>query len=199
MESGTSAIEAQIRELGPWHHEIEVQPGVSTRLALDESYPDEFGPVSFLDLREGIRSKLLAVYPNGLEGRSVLDCGCNCGECLFWAKELGAGQCFGFDAREHWIRQGRFLAEYSQLPSDDVTLEVMNLYDLPDQNLGQFDVVFFHGLLYHLPDPVTGLRIAADHCRELMFVSTSTAAGLPDGLLKVDRRASRSCSPERTV
>lgn len=109
----TALLEREIKRLGPWHHDIEVVPGITTRLSLNEDYPAELGPVSFLDMRDAVRSKLLSVYPDGLQGRSVLDCGCNCGECLFWAKELGAGECFGFDAREHWINQGRFLAEHS--------------------------------------------------------------------------------------
>ena len=176
-------LEQEIRRLGPWHHEIEVAPGVSTRLALDETYPEEHGPVSFLDWGDSFKQKLLAVYPDGLQGRTVLDCGCNCGECLFWSKELGAGECFGFDAREHWIAQGRFLAEHSQLPSDDVRLEVTDLYTVPSLKLQPFDIVLFQGLLYHLPDPVAGLRIAADLARELIVVNTATKAGLPDGML----------------
>jgi len=183
------ALKAEIRRLGPWHHEIEIVPGISTALAREESYPAEYGAVSFLDWRESFRSKLLSVYPQGLDGRSVLDCGCNCGECLFWAKELGAGTCFGFDAREHWIAQGRFLVEHSRLPSDGVTLEVRDLYEVPALGLSQFDVVLFHGLLYHLPDPVTGLKIAGDLAKELIVVNTATVAGVPDGLLQVGQES----------
>jgi tRNA (mo5U34)-methyltransferase len=183
------ALKVEIRRLGPWHHEIEVVPGVSTALARDETYPDEYGKVSFLDMRQSFRSKLLSVYPRGLESRSVLDCGCNCGESLFWAKEMGAGQCYGFDAREHWIAQGRFLAEHSRLPSEGVTLEVRDLYEIPSIGLSAFDIVLFHGLLYHLPEPVTGLKIAGDLAKELIVVSTSTAAGLPDGLLQVGQES----------
>jgi tRNA (mo5U34)-methyltransferase len=183
------SLKDEIRRLGPWHHEIEVIPGVSTGLARDETYPKEYGKVSFLDMRQSFRSKLLSVYPKGLDGRSVLDCGCNCGESLFWAKEIGAGHCFGFDAREHWIAQGRFLSEHSQLPSDGVTLEVNDLYEVPKMGLRPFDIVLFHGLLYHLPDPVTGLKIAGDLTKELIVVSTSTAAGLPDGVLRVGQES----------
>jgi tRNA (mo5U34)-methyltransferase len=185
------ALKDEIRRLGPWHHEIEVVPGVSTALARDETYPDEYGKVSLLGVgwRESFRSNILSVYPEGLGGRSVLDCGCNCGECLFWAKEMGAGKCYGFDAHEHWIAQGRFLAEHSQLPSDGLTLEVRDLYEVPALGLDAFDIVLFHGLLYHLPDPVTGLKIAGDLAKELIVVNTATAAGLPDGLLRVGQES----------
>lgn len=180
-------LKAEIRRLGPWHHEIEVVPGVSTSIARDEPYPEQYGRVTFLDWRDSFRSKMLSLYPGGLGERSVLDCGCNCGECLFWSKELGAGRCYGFDARAHWIAQGRFLIEHSQLQSDDVTLEVHDLYEVPSLGLEPFDVVLFHGLLYHLPDPITGLRIAGDLTRELIVVNTATATGHPDGLLMLGK------------
>ena len=31
-----------------------------------------------------------ALYPDGFQGRSIMDCACNCGGYLFWAKEIGA-------------------------------------------------------------------------------------------------------------
>jgi tRNA (mo5U34)-methyltransferase len=48
----------------------------------------------------------------------VLDCACNCGAFLFWAKELGADECFGFDIRQHWIDQAEFLREHRAWPTE---------------------------------------------------------------------------------
>jgi tRNA (mo5U34)-methyltransferase len=109
--------------------------------------------------------------------------------CLYWAKEVGAGRCYGFDAREHGIAQGRFLAEYSQLLSDDVTLELRDLYEVPALNLSAFDIVLFRGLFYHLPDPGEGLKIAGDLAKELIVVNTATVSGLADGLLLVGQES----------
>ena len=81
--------------------------------------------------------RLGAIFPRGLEGRTVMDCACNCGAYLFWSKEPGAGECFGFDAREHWIAQARFLAEHRTQPSDGMRFEVCDLYDLPRARAGQ--------------------------------------------------------------
>ena len=116
---------------------------------------------------------LRAVYPNGLEGRSVLDCACNAGGHLFGAVRAGAGSGLGFDAREHWVAQARFLSQHMR--ADGLDFEVLDLHDLPSRGVGQFDVCFFSGIFYHLPDPVAGLRIAADHTRELLILNTSTA------------------------
>ena len=42
----------------------------------------------------------------------------------------------------------------------------------------------FKGIFYHLPDPITGLKIAADLTNEVMFFNTSTTWGEEDGNLK---------------
>ncbi len=62
----------------------------------------------------------------------MLDCACNCGAYLFWAKDEGAGRCRGFDVRAHWIDQARFLQRHRQGPNEDMRFEVMDLMDLPD-------------------------------------------------------------------
>ena len=187
---------AQLREevirLGPWHMDVEITPDVSTSAFLEappDTYPDWYGPITFHTPHDGFLRRLRRVFPDGLEGRSVLDCACNCGAYLFFAKEAGAGRCVGFDVREHWIRQARFLAEHRRQPTEDMRFEVCDLYDLPTLELGRFDVTFFYGIFYHLPDPVTGLKIAADITDELLILNCATMAGRPDGLLVAERES----------
>jgi tRNA (mo5U34)-methyltransferase len=192
MAVDDSALKDEIIRLGPWHLDVEVTPEVSTRVALEappDSYPDSFGPVSFVDARESWKANMRRIYPDGLEGRAFLDCACNCGGYVFWAKELGAGRCFGFDVHDHWIKQARFLLEHRTGPRDDVRFETRDLYDLPKIHLEPFDVTLFKGIFYHLPDPITGLKIAADLTKELMIVGTATRSGLPDGLLAIDQES----------
>ncbi len=157
-------------------------PGVTTAVSREVEYPDEFGEVALWDYRPEFQALLRSLYPT-LEGRSFLDCACNCGGYLFWAKELGAARSFGFDVREHWIRQARFLAEHR---AEEVEAVVCDLYDVPGLGLAPFDVVQFKGLFYHLPDPVTGLRIAADLTRELLILNTATLAGEEGSLVLAD-------------
>jgi tRNA (mo5U34)-methyltransferase len=183
--------EARLREeiirLGPWHFDIKVAEGLTTAVSLEAppgTYSESFGEVSFQDIRAEHRVHLKNLYPGGLEGRTVLDCACNSGGYLFWSRELGAGACYGFDAREHWIRQARFIQEHRP-DADDMRFEVMDLYDLPERGLEPFDLTIFKGIFYHLPDPVRGLRIAADLTKEALILDTNSRAGQPDGLLAV--------------
>ena len=55
-------------------------------------------------------------------------------------------------------------------------------------------MTLFKGIFYHLPDPVTGLKLAADLTDEVLIVNTATKAGFPDGLLVPDHEA-----PERLM
>jgi tRNA (mo5U34)-methyltransferase len=189
----TAALRDEVIRLGPWHIDIEITPEVSTRAFLDAppgTYAKELGEISFYSPRAGFLRRLGRLFPDGLEGRSVLDCACNCGAHLFYAKEAGAGRCFGFDVREHWIDQARFLAAHRTGPSDDMRFEVSDLHDLPALAPGSFDVTFFFGLFYHLPDPVIGLKLAADQTEELLVLRTATKAGHADGTLAIERESS---------
>src|SRR5918998_565710 len=182
-------LREEIIRQGPWHLDVQVTPEISTQVFLEAptgTYPSSFGEVSFINPRESFRTLLKTVYPGGLKGRTFLDCACNCGAYCFWAKELGAGNCFGFDVREHWIEQARFLAANRTVgPNEGVSFEVMDLYELPKIDLEPFDVTLFKGLFYHLPDPITGLKAAADLTREVLILDTATRNGLPDGMLVV--------------
>ena len=110
----------------------------------------------------------------------MLDCACNCGAYLFWAKDAGAGHCRGFDVREHWIEQARFLQRHRQGSNDDMQFEARDLMDLPALGLEPFDITVFTGVLYHLADPIRGLRIAADLTNEILFIDTATTWDRPD-------------------
>jgi len=183
-------LERQIVALAPLHIDVQVTPEVSTGVARDASPDagggaDVWGPVSHVRPHSAWKATINRIYPNGLEGRRFLDCACNCGAYSFWAKELGASDCFGFDAREHWINQARFLLENRSWPSDGIRFEVQDLYDLKAADLEPFEVTMFQGIFYHLPDPVAGLKLAADLTSELLILDTAARAGLPDGMLAI--------------
>jgi tRNA (mo5U34)-methyltransferase len=178
-------LKDEIVKLGPWHLDIEVVPGLTTRAWFEEAghvTDPEHGNTHFQNPAPRFKEMLEALYPGGLEGRAMLDCACNCGGYLFWARELGAGRCFGFDVRDHWIRQAHFLREHRE-GAQDIDFRVLDLYDLPGLGLEPFDFTLFNGIFYHLPEPVGGLRVAADLTREVLMVATATRSGREDGAL----------------
>jgi SAM-dependent methyltransferase len=184
-ETEQKRLRRELRELAPWHLKVDVREGVTTADAGKARAGRRLGPVSFVDAGPAYRALITRIFPTGLEGRSVLDCACNCGGYSLWSRELGAGRCFGFDVREHWIRQASFLQRERAEPSDGCSFATLDLYDLADRVPEDFDIALFRGILYHLPDPVRGLKIVADKTRELIVLNSATRAGVDDGFLAV--------------
>jgi hypothetical protein len=49
---------------------------------------------------------------------------------------------------------------------------VADVQDVPMSRFGMFDIVFSYGLLYHLEDPVRGLRNLASACEDMLLLET---------------------------
>ncbi len=179
-------LRAEIRRLGPWHHDLEIAPGIRTGERGPDDDPDPLGVGNpgVLQPRKLLDILMRDVSPRGFEGRSVLDCACNAGGYLYEAKRMGAGRCFGFDVRAHWLNQARFLGQH--LPNDNLEFAQLDLLALRERNLEPFDVTFFFGLFYHLADPVAGLRIAADLTRELFVLNTAADPTFRGDALKLN-------------
>ena len=177
-------LKRQIIDLGPWHHDVQVTPEISTAVSL-ETHQANIAAFSSV-YRANFYQLIKCIFPDGhLHQKSFLDCACNCGGYCFWAKELGASQCVGFDIRQHWINQAEFLLKNRTLPTDGIRFIQSDFYDVPSLNLQPADMTLFKGIFYHLPDPITGLKIAADLTTELLLFDSATQYGEPDGFLAV--------------
>jgi SAM-dependent methyltransferase len=168
----------KIRELGPWHHDIELNEEVHTGKVFspDGTLPkQENEGVTLISPRGQFTNLVKGCFGDSmLEGKTFLDCACNGGAYCFLAREFGATDVVGFDVREHWITQAKFAQEHRKTaPVDNIRFDVMDLYDVPKQNMPQFDFTYFSGIFYHLPDPITGLKIAADQTKDILFISTA--------------------------
>ena len=75
----------------------------------------------------------------GLGGKSIAQLCCNNGTELLSLKSLGAGYCIGFDATLAFIEQARELSAVS--PYDEIDFVVTDIYDVPSQYLGPYDIV----------------------------------------------------------
>ncbi|HEY5312850.1 MAG TPA: hypothetical protein VIK18_10035, partial [Pirellulales bacterium] len=99
------------------------------------------------------------------------------------SKELGAAECFGFDARQHWVEQAEFLLANRDFPKEGIRFSRLDLLELPQLKLPAFDITWFSGIFYHLPDPIAGLKIAADLTKEVLMVNTAWKPGPVDALI----------------
>lgn len=166
-----------IRDLAPWHHDIQITESLSSGLVFSPTrtlLPGENEGVSLISPDRRFFRTMNAVYPDSMSGVRFLDCACNAGAYCFLARQLDAEFSMGFDVREHWINQGRLVQKHrTTQPVDRIELQVADLYDLPSKKLEKFDFTYFSGIFYHLPDPVTGLKIAADLTKDILLLNTA--------------------------
>ena len=166
----------QIRSLKPWHHNIQLTDDLSIMDAFspEEQQRKNNDNVSMVDLHDSFTNKVHLMYPDGLSGKRFLDCACNGGGYCFWASEIGAEQVYGFDVREHWINQAKFVQQHRTVgPVDNIQFAVSDLMDLPNSDLQAADFTLFKGIFYHLADPILGLKIAAELTNEVIWVNTA--------------------------
>jgi tRNA (mo5U34)-methyltransferase len=140
--------------LGPWFHNIDLK-GVST------------APSHFLGDYPRVKWRRFAgVVPDNLQGKTVLDIGCNAGFYAMEMKRRGAERVLGLDTDEEYLAQARFAADVSGL---EIEFRKMSTYDVGQ--LGErFDLVIFMGVLYHLRHPLLALDLIHEHvARDLLL------------------------------
>ena len=166
----------EIRELKPWHINLQITPEVDVRSAFKEEEVERAnnGNVAFIEARPEFELKMQAIYPDGVKGKTFLDCACNSGAYCFWMRELGAARSFGFDVREHWINQANFVKEHRVVsPTDNIEFDVFDMMRLGEKNLEPADITLFKGIFYHLADPIQGLKLAADLTKEVLWFNSA--------------------------
>lgn len=154
-------IQQQVRELGPWFHNLHLPGGIQTA-------PDHF-------LGDFPRWKWMEIsshLPTDLSGMTVLDIGCNAGFYTFELARRGA-TVTAIDLDDHYLAQARWAVRLYEL-AHQVEFHRMQVYDLARMNR-QWDIVLFMGVLYHLRYPLLGLDIVSRATRgTLVFQCLTT-------------------------
>ncbi|MER9169628.1 methyltransferase domain-containing protein [Mesorhizobium australicum] len=153
--------EAIVSKVRHWHHKFQVFPGVVT--------PGSYDPLFLL---EKLR------LPDDMTGLRVMDIGPSDGFFSMHMARRGA-QVTAVDYRP---KNGHGFEAMEQLTGLEFDYRQMNLYDVPDSDIGKFDLVLFLGVLYHLPDMMRALNIVAKLCRSRLLVETQFEPDLMPGV-----------------
>lgn len=109
--------------------------------------------------------------PADLTGKRVLDIGAWDGWFSFEAERRGAAvTSVDRDEVENYLHMHRRLGSRA----DYRTLDV---YELPEANLGAFDITFFLGVLYHLKHPLLGLEIVCSLTTDVAIIESFVTDG----------------------
>ncbi len=163
-ELSREEVEARVRALSPWFHNLELR-GIRT------------APEHFLgDYPRLVWEAIAPALPQDLTGRTVLDIGCNAGFFSLELKRRGAARVVGIDHDPRDLAQARLASELSGL---ELELEQLSVYDVG--RLGaRFDVVLFMGVLYHLRHPLLALDLIRRHVAGDLLVFQSMLRGSQD-------------------
>ena len=154
-------IRRRIDALGPWFHNLDLN-GVPT------------APTHFLGDYPNVKWRRFAgIIPDRLEGKTVLDIGCNAGFYAMEMKRRGAERVLGLDTGEEYLAQARFAAEVSGLR---IEFRKMSAYDV-GQLREKFDLVIFMGVLYHLRHPLLALDLIHEHVADDLLLFQSMQRG----------------------
>ena len=105
-----------------------------------------------------------------IEGRSVLDIGCNSGYYCLWAKRQGASRVVGIDIDEHRLKQAETIAQIEQCE-----IEYHNRPINQASELGVFDTVFCFAVLTEIPDLLGSIQDLLALTGRIAFVEMSVA------------------------
>jgi tRNA (mo5U34)-methyltransferase len=161
VEEPTSVLKTRIIALGPWFQNLCLN-GVQT------------APNHFLGDYPRVKyERFSAAFPSNLDGRSVLDIGCNAGFYSLEMKRRGAGRVLGVDTDDHYLDQARFAAQVTGINVEFRRMSVWDLADLEER----FDLVIFMGVLYHLRHPLLALDLIHSHVARKLLLFQSMQRG----------------------
>jgi len=149
-----------------WHYRFDLGDGVVTPI---------FDPAHAVRHEERKRYFLKPAIDllGGLEGRRVLDLGCNAGFWSLAAIEAGATYVLGIEGRAEQVEQARFVFEATGIDPVRYDFRRENVFDFAlARGEAPFDLVLCLGLLYHVNRPVELFRLIERVNSDLLVVDT---------------------------
>jgi SAM-dependent methyltransferase len=154
-------IEARVRELGaiqPWNHDHVLPHGISTRPGQQVSHGKNHVKLARL-------KPLFDII--GLNGKTVLDVGCNEGFFSLHMAKAGA-HVLGIDVDDKRIEKARFVQTMIGSGYDE-RFELMDIYSDSFKALPRFDLCLCLGFIHRIPDPYRALGALADRSDMIIF------------------------------
>lgn len=161
-------LEDRVNSFEQWHYELDLGHGVVTPIH-DPTWVNRHE-----QRRRYFFDPLVELHGGSLEGRRVLDLGCNAGFWSLQALDEGADFVLGVDGRQMHVDQANLVMEAKGIDRDRYRFEQGNVFQWePD---GTFDVVLCLGLLYHVSKPVELVERCARWGSDVLVVDTSLSA-----------------------
>lgn len=159
------ALRARVESFPRWHYEFDLG-GVRTPIA-NRAHVNRHA-----QRKEYFFSPLVRLCGGSLQGKRVLDLGCNAGFWSLAAIEAGADFVLGVDGRQMHVDQANLVFEAKGVDADRYRFELSDIFEL-DLHEEQFDVVLCLGLLYHVSKPFELMERIAGWNLDLLVIDST--------------------------
>jgi SAM-dependent methyltransferase len=111
-------------------------------------------------------------FGGSLNGKRVLDLGCNAGFFSLKAIEAACDFVLGIDGRQMHVDQANFVFEINEIDRKRYRFVCDNILDFDYGKEAPFDIVLCLGVLYHLNKPISLLEAIAPRNADMLVIDT---------------------------
>ena len=135
-------IKQRISTIKHWRHQIPLTDGSVT-----PGFIDTAKEWSILD------------PPTKFNGLRILDIGCSDGYYAFRSEQQGAKEVIAIDDQSSlFFTQGQSIEMIKDILGSKIIFRPISVYDLNVDEIGEFDIIFFLNVMYHLRHPLLALE-----------------------------------------
>lgn len=162
--------QAQLDALEPWFYSYRFENGAATQAR------------EHTQAIHDTRARLIFPFLDDLlagrwQSTRCLDIGCHEGWFSAQLAVRGAGEVLATDIRPEHLERAAAVQRLAGL--ERVRIEGASLLDLAARGLEPFDVTFFVGVLYHLPNPIEAIQAVRALTRGVAVIETQVARAAP--------------------
>jgi 2-polyprenyl-3-methyl-5-hydroxy-6-metoxy-1,4-benzoquinol methylase len=116
---------------------------------------------------------LVGLFGGSLEGKRLLDLGCNAGFWSSCAAQAGSDFVLGIDGRKMHVDQANFVFEVKDVECDRYDFKLGDLFETDLRQSGTFDVVLCLGLMYHVSKRVELMEKICEVNSDVLVIDTT--------------------------
>jgi SAM-dependent methyltransferase len=162
----TERLRERVAGFPHWHYEFDLQ-GVRTPITKPEFANRH------RERKRYFFDSLVRLCGGSLEGKRVLDLGCNAGFWSLAAIDAGADFVLGVEGRQMYVDQAQLVFEAKGVGRNRYRFLAGDLFELDLDDEAPFDIVLCLGLLYHVSKPMSLFEQIGAWNTDLLLVDTT--------------------------
>jgi tRNA (mo5U34)-methyltransferase len=159
-------IREKIASFPRWHYQIDLKGNLTP-------VPHERLVKRHQRRKKYFFDPLVGLFGGSLEGKRVLDLGCNAGFWSLCAIEAGCDYVLGIDGLQMHIEQADFVFEVKEVARERYDFILGDIFMTDLHRFGPFDVVLCLGLMYHISKHVELMEKISEVNDDVLAIDTT--------------------------